>query len=53
MAGNLPDDFSWRLFDAYYGDDQKPEDEDIMDAEEDMEDAREYWLARSEHTKEK
>lgn len=22
---NLPDDFSWRAFDAYYGDDQPPD----------------------------
>jgi len=25
MNGNLPDDFSWREFDAHFGDDQRPE----------------------------
>lgn len=27
-AFNLPEDFSWRAFSSYYGDDQPPEPED-------------------------
>ena len=33
MSGgyNLPDDFSWRAFNQYYGDDQEPEEERCPD----------------------